>query len=204
MLLLAYNRTNDAISLVTAQQDSVVYSTSANLGRLDNYSATLNFPLSLGKLVSGYGGTNVFYNQYRGQYLNGEYRNSKLSAIVYLQSKVRLPQGVSLEVSGFYHTAGLNGLINFRPFGSATVGLQKAIWKDQLQVRLVASDVLFTNKQRGTVQYQDMDIRFFTQNESRQVRLSLSYKFGNQRLLAARKRATGLDEERGRVKSDKE
>ena len=204
VLLLAYNRTNDAISLVTAQQDSVVYSTSANLGRLDNYSATLNFPLSLGKLVSGYGGTNVFYNQYRGQYLNGEYRNSKLSAIVYLQSKVRLPQGVSLEVSGFYHTAGLNGLINFRPFGSATVGLQKAIWKDQLQVRLVASDVLFTNKQRGTVQYQDMDIRFFTQNESRQVRLSLSYKFGNQRLLAARKRATGLDEERGRVKSDKE
>ena len=87
-------------------------------------------------------------------------------------------------------------MIDFRPFGSASVGLQKALWKEQLQVRLAASDVLFTNKQRGTVQYQDMNIRFFTQNESRQVRLSLSYKFGNQRLLAARKHATGLDEER--------
>lgn len=204
VLLLAYKRTNDAISLVTAQQDSIVYSTTTNLGRLDNYSATLNFPLSLGKLLSGYGGTNVFYNQYRGQYLGSEYRRGQLSAIVYVQSKVRLPQGVSLEVSGFYHSAGLNGLVAFRPFGSATLGLQKAVWHEQLQLRLVAADVFFTNKQRGTVRYQDQDIRFFTQNESRQLRLSISYKFGNQQLLAARKRATGLDEERGRVKSDKE
>ena len=71
-------------------------------------------------------------------------------------------------------------------------------------MRLVASDVLFTNKQRGTVRYQDLDVRFFTQNESRQLRLSLSYKFGNQQLAAARKHATGLDDERGRVKTDKE
>ena len=204
VLLLAYKRTNDAISLVTAQQDSIIYSTTTNLGRLDNYSATLNFPLRLGKTLSGYGGTNVFYNQYRGQYLGSEYRRGQLSAIVYVQSKVRLPQGVSLEVSGFYHSAGLNGLVAFRPFGSATLGLQKSVWREQMQLRLVAADVFFTNKQRGTVRYQNQDISFFTQNESRQLRLSISYKFGNQQLLAARKRATGIDEERGRVKSDKE
>jgi outer membrane receptor protein involved in Fe transport len=204
VLLLAYNRTNNAISLVTNQSDDVLFSTTTNLGRLDNYSGTLNFPLSLGKLVSGYGGTNVFYNQYRSQYLGGEYRRGRLSAMVYLQSKVRLPQNVSLEVSGFYHSAGLNGLIAFRPFGSATVGLQKSFLKDQAQLRISASDVFFTNKQRGTVLYQDMNIRFFTQSETQQIRASFSYKFGNQRLQAARKRATGLDEERGRVKSDKE
>ncbi|WP_375418064.1 outer membrane beta-barrel protein [uncultured Hymenobacter sp.] len=204
VLQLAYKRTTDAISLVTAQPDSAVFSTTTNLGRLDNYSATLNFPLRLGQRLSGYGGTNVFYNQYHGQYLGGPYRSGKLSAILYLQSTVALPRGLRLEVSGFYHSAGLNGLIAFRPFGSATLGLQKAIWKEQLQLRLALSDVLFTNKQRGTVRYQQQDIRFFTQSESRQLRLSVSYKFGNQKLLAARKRATGLEEERGRVKSDKE
>ena len=201
---LAYDRTAEAISLVTGQQESVVYSTTTNLGRFDHYSATLNFPLSLGKRISGYGGTNVFYNHYLGQYLGGEYRNGKLAAIFYLQSNVALPQGVRLEVSGFLHTAGVNGLINFRPFGSATVGLQKAFWKNQLQARLVVSDVLFTNQQRGTVNYQGLDVRFLTQNESRQLRLSLSYKFGNQKLKAATKRETGLEDERGRVKTDKE
>ncbi len=204
VLLLAYNRTNDAISLVTNQQDSVLFSTTTNLGRLDNYSATLNFPLNLGKFVSGYGGVNTFYNQYRSQYLGSSYDNGKFSAIVYLQAKVRLPQGVTLEAGGFYHSAGLNGLIEFRPFGSATLGLQKSFCQDQLQLRLALADAFFTNKQQGTVHYQDMNIRFLTQSETRQVRLSLNYKFGNQQLLAARKRGTGLDEERGRVKSDKE
>jgi iron complex outermembrane receptor protein len=78
------------------------------------------------------------------------------------------------------------------------------VWHDQLQVRLVAADVFFTNKQQGTVRYQDLDIRFFTQSESRQVRLNLSYNFGNQKLKAARARTTSLDDERSRVKSDRD
>ncbi|MGI4738028.1 MAG: outer membrane beta-barrel protein [Janthinobacterium lividum] len=204
VLQLAYNRTSDPISLVTGQQDSVLYSTTTNLGRLSHYSATLNFPLSVGKLVSGYGGINLFYKQYQGQYLGSEYRQGQLSGLAYLQTTVRLPQGVRLEVSGFYHSAGVNGLIAFRPFGSATVGLQKSVWHDQLQVRVVAADVFFSNKQQGTVRYQDLDIHFFTQSESRQVRLSLSYSFGNQQLKAARARTTSLDDERGRVKSDRD
>ena len=204
VLQLAYSRTTDPISLVTAQQDSVLYSTTTNLGRLGHYSATLNFPLNVGKLVSGYGGINLFYKQYQGEYLRADYRQGQLSALAYLQTTVRLPQGVRLEVSGFYHSAGVNGLLAFRPFGSATVGLQKALWHDQLQVRLVATDVFFTNKQQGTVRYQGMDIRFFTQSESRQVRLSLSYAFGNQKLRAARTRTTSLDDERSRVKSDRD
>ena len=204
VLLLAYTRTTNAISLVTAQQDSVLYSTSANLSRLANYSATLNFPVSLGKRVSGYGGTILYYNQYRSQYLGGQYANGRLSATFYLQTKVSLPQGVGLEVSGFVQTAGVNGLLNYRPFGTLNLGLQKSLWHEQAQLRLAVSDALFTSKQRGTVQYQGLDVRFFNQTESRQVRLSFTCKLGNQALRAARKRGTGLDEERGRVKTDKE
>jgi outer membrane receptor protein involved in Fe transport len=204
VLLLAYTRTTNAISQATAQQDSVLYRTSTNLGRLDNYSANLNFPISLGKRVSGYGGTIVYYNQYHSEYLGGQYDNGKLSATFYLQTKVALPQGVGLEVSGFFQTAGVNGLLNYRPFGALNLGLQKAFWHDQAQLRLAVSDALFTSKQRGTVHYQDLNVQFFNQTESQQVRLSFSYKFGNQALRAARKRTTGLDEERGRVKADKE
>lgn len=204
VLLLAYTRTANAISLATAQQDSVLYSTSANLGRLANYSATLNFPLSLGKRVSGYGGTIVYYNQYRSAYLGGQYDNGKLSATFYLQAKVSLPKGVGLEVSGFLQTAGVNGLLNYRPFGALNLGVQKAFWHEQAQLRLAVSDALFTSQQRGTVRYQDLDVRFFNQTESQQVRLSFTYKFGNQALRAARKRATSLDDERGRLKTDKE
>lgn len=204
VLLLAYTRTAEAISLATAQQDSVLYQTTANLGRLANYSATLNFPVSLGKRVSGYGGTILYYNQYRSEYLGGQYDNGKLSATFYLQTKVSLPHGVGLEVSGFLQTAGVNGLLNYRPFGALNLGVQKSFWHDQAQLRLAATDALFTSQQRGTVRYQDLNVRFFNQTESQQVRLSFTYKLGNQALRAARKRPTSLDEERGRVKTDKE
>ena len=204
VLLLAYTRTTNAISLATAQQDSVLYSTSTNLGRLANYSATLNFPVSLGKHLSGYGGTILYYNQYHSEYLGGQYDNGKLSATFYLQTKVSLPKGIGLEISGFWQTGGVNGLLNYRSFGALNLGLQKSFWHEQAQLRLAVSDAFFSSKQRGTVRYQDLAVRFFNQTESQQARLSFTYKFGNQALRAARKRTTGLDEERGRVKIDKE
>jgi outer membrane receptor protein involved in Fe transport len=203
-LLLGYSRTQDAISLVTATEDSAVYSTTANLDHLERYSATLNFPLNLGKWMTGYAGVNVFYNQYLSQYLGSTYRNGRTAATFYAQSNVKLPKGLALEASGYYQTAGVNGLINFRAFGALNLGVQKTLLNERATLRLMLNDALFSAKQRGTVRYQDLNVGFLSYGESRQVRVSFSYKLGNQQLKAARRRTTGLDEERSRVKSDKE
>ncbi|HEX8656640.1 MAG TPA: outer membrane beta-barrel protein [Hymenobacter sp.] len=203
-LMLAYNRTKDVISLVTATEDSAVYSTTANLDHLERYSATLNFPLNLGKLMTGYAGVNVFHNQYLSQYLGDTYRNGRTAATFYAQSNVKLTRGLSVEASGFYQTAGVNGLINFRGFGALNLGVQQTLFHDRATLRFVLNDALFTSKQRGTVRYQDLDVSFLSYGESQQLRATFSYKLGNQHLKAARKQTTGLDEERGRVKSDKE
>ena len=202
--VLNYSRTVDAISLVTATEDSAVYSTSANLDHLERYSATLNLPLNLGKLLTGYAGVNVFYNQYLSQYLGSTYRNGRTAATFYGQANVKLPQGLSFEASGYYQTAGVNGLINFNGFGALNLGLQKSLLHERATLRLGLNDVFFSAKQQGTVRYQNLDVGFQSYGESRQVRLSFSYKLGNLQLAAARKRGTSLDEERGRVKTDKE
>jgi len=203
-LLLGYSRTQGAISLVTATEDSAVYSTTANLDHLARYSATLNFPLNLGKRMTGYAGVNVFHNQYLSQYLGSTYRNGRTAATLYAQANVKLPRGLSLEVSGYYQTAGVNGLINFRGFGALNLGVQKSLLNERATFRLSLNDALFSARQRGTVRYQDLDVRFLSYGESRQLRASFSFKLGNAQMKAARKRTTGLDEERGRVKSEKE
>lgn len=203
-LLLGYSRTLDAISLVTATEDSAVYSTSSNLDHLEHYSGTVNFPLNLGKRMTGYVGVNVFYNQYVSQYLGSTYRNGRTAATFYAQSNLKLAKGLSAEISGYYQTAGVNGLVNFQSFGVLNLGLQQTMLHDRATLRLALNDALFSGKQRGTVRYQDLDVRFLSYGESQQLRASFSYKLGNQQVKAARKRATGLEEERGRVKSDKE
>jgi outer membrane receptor protein involved in Fe transport len=202
--MLGYSRTQDAISLVTATEDSAVYSTTANLDHLERYSATVNFPLNLGKRMTGYAGVNVFYNQYLSQYLGSTYRNGRTAATFYAQSNTRLPHGFTFEISGYYQTAGVNGLVNFRGFGALNLGLQKTLLNERATFRLSLNDALFTAKQRGTVRYQDLDVSFLSYGESRQLRASFSYRLGNAQMKAARKRATGLEEERGRVKTDKE
>ena len=204
VLQFAYSRTQDAISLVTATEDSAVYSTTANLDHLTRYGATLNVPLNLTKTMTGYAGVNVFRNEYLSQYLGSTYRNGRTSATFYAQANVKLPQGLTAEASGYYQTAGVNGQITFRSFGALNLGLQQNLLRERATLRLSLNDALFTAKQRGTVRFQDLDVRFLSYGESRQLRLSFSYKLGNQQLKAARKRTTGLDEERGRVKSDKE
>jgi outer membrane receptor protein involved in Fe transport len=203
-LLLGYSSTQDAISLVTAMEDSAVYSTTANLDHLERYSGTLNFPLNLGKRMTGYAGVNVFYNQYLSQYLGSTYRNGRTAATFYAQSNVKLAQGLTVEVSGYYQTAGVNGLVNFRGFGALNLGLQKTFLNERATFRITLNDALFSARQRGTVRYQDLDVTFLSYGESRQLRASFSYKLGNAQMKAARKRATGLEEERGRVKMDKE
>jgi Outer membrane protein beta-barrel family/Carboxypeptidase regulatory-like domain len=202
--LLGYSRTQDAISLVTATEDSAVYSTTANLDHLERYSATVNVPLNLGKRMTGYAGVNVFYNQYISQYLGSTYRNGRTAATFYAQSNTKLPHGFTLEVSGYYQTAGVNGLVSFRGFGALNLGLQKTLLNERATVRLSLNDALFSARQRGTVRYQDLDVSFLSYGESRQLRATFSYKLGNAQMKAARKRATGMEEERGRVKTDKE
>ena len=147
---------------------------------------------------------NVFYNQYLSQYLGSTYRNGRTAATFYGQANVKLPQGLSFEASGYYQTAGVNGLINFNGFGALNLGLQKSLLHERATLRLGLNDVFFSAKQQGTVRYQNLDVGFQSYGESRQVRLSFSYKLGNLQLAAARKRGTSLDEERGRVKTDKE
>jgi outer membrane receptor protein involved in Fe transport len=203
-LMLGYSRTQDAISLVTATEDSAVYSTTANLDHLERYSGTVNFPLNLGKRMTGYAGVNVFYNQYLSQYLGSTYRNGRTAATFYAQSNTKLPHGFTFEVSGYYQTAGVNGLVNFRGFGAVNLGLQKMLLNERATFRLSLNDALFSARQRGTVRYQDLDVSFLSYGESRQLRASFSYRLGNAQMKATRKRATGLDEERGRVKTDKE
>ncbi|MCC2545496.1 TonB-dependent receptor [Hymenobacter sp. BT175] len=205
-VILSHSRTDDVISLVTETEGQLIYSISRNLSHQNSYSAALNVPLSFVKQLTGYAGVNVARNEYvyrEGSALTDS-RAARTAATFYGQANVQLPHKLKLEASGFYQTAGLNGILRYQSFGSLNVGVQKSLFDERATLRLTVNDVLFSNRQRGSIRFQETDVRFLSYYESRLARLSFSYKLGNQQLKAARKRATSLEEERGRVKTDKE
>jgi hypothetical protein len=118
----------------------------------------------------------------------------------YGQNTFSLPHKWNFEVSGWYSSPGIwGGTYVTRSQGSLDLALQKRLFKERVSFRLAVSDLFFTSPWRGTTQFGGLRITGSGGWESRQVRLNLSYGFGNKQVKSARQRGTGLDDEKQRI-----
>jgi outer membrane receptor protein involved in Fe transport len=113
----------------------------------------------------------------------------------------RLPKDLSVEVSGFYQTAGLFGLYKAAPFGSLDIGVQKKLNGKRGTLRLTYSDILNTLQFKIAVNRPDQNLVLSDRLAFvfPAVRLTWSRSFGNDKLRAKRERSTGSEDEEGRV-----
>ena len=112
-----------------------------------------------------------------------------------------LPKNFSAEMVGVYQTKALSGAAVTLPYGVLNIGIQKK-FKDNLgTLRFGIDDVLNSAKLRfgnNLPQYNVVStvVLDFSQ---RTFKLSYARNFGNNQLKGNRQRATGAEEERGRV-----
>jgi hypothetical protein len=66
-------------------------------------------------------------------------------------------------------------------------------------VRLNITDMFWTNLPRGTITYNNYIEYWKAYRETRVANLSFTYRFGNNKVQQARKRATASEEERQRA-----
>jgi hypothetical protein len=121
------------------------------------------------------------------------------SYTIFQQHTFKLPGKVTFEVSGYFAGPGIwGGVFEYDESWALNLGLQKKFLADQLNVKLSANDIFFQSGWQGQ---SDFNGQLSVGNgnwDSRNVALSLSYAFGNQKV-KSRKRKTGLSEEAGRV-----
>lgn len=101
------------------------------------------------------------------------------------------------ELNGFYLSRSREDFLELRPMGAIDAGLKVLLLDKRLVLGLNASDILASQKARGLhiVTGQTIDNYFDTRN----VRLTASYKWGNSKLKARRERNTGIEEEKARA-----
>lgn len=200
---VSYNITRDVIfQNAPRQEGNLTYTTTENLARLENLAFELNFPIKVGKKVDGFGSNQFVRNHYKADYLNGTYDKAKWNWMFYSQVTYRPSPTLSFEVSGFYMTRFLDEFLTLEPFGNLNFGVQKSIWNKKGRISLNCNDILYTNRTKGRLQYQEIDVALFEKNDSRSIRLAFNYSFGNQKLKAARNRSTGTDAEANRVRTN--
>ena len=115
-----------------------------------------------------------------------------------ISNQFTLPKGWGAELSGFYRSGGVEGVLAMRSMGAINVGFTKQVLKNKGTIRLVVRDILYTQQFRGYSRYQNVDVTIRQARDSRVVNLSFTYRFSKGKTAAQRKRG-GANEEQNRV-----
>lgn len=142
-------------------------------------------------------------NAYRSIYeaTNPDFVSTQQNTLsLYAQNTFKLPKNITFEVSGWYSSPSVwGGTYQTRSLGSLNLAFQKRFLDDKLTARLGFNDILFTSPWQGTTRFGDLFIDGNGGNDSRQIRFNLTYNFGRDEIKKARKRNTGIEEEKNRI-----
>ena len=87
-----------------------------------------------------------------------------------------------------------------KPVGMVGLGISQQIMKNKGTIRLTARDIFWTQKQRGHVQYGNVDVQMRNIGETRVASLGFTYNFSKGKKISQVKRTQGsANEEQNRI-----
>jgi outer membrane receptor protein involved in Fe transport len=196
-----YVRTDDVIiENAPIREGTKTFTTAANLAAQDNWTFQLNAPLNFAKWISGYVGNQAIYNAFDADYRGFQYKASRWHWLAYAGATIKLPQDIKLELNGFYMTKFLEEFLTINPLGGLSVGVSKSFADKRSRLSVNFNDVFYGQKTSAVIGFGDVSVNFAQRNDTRNVRMTFSYQFGNTKVKSSRKRSTGSESETSRIK----
>jgi len=178
------------------------YLTKKNLATQNIVSLNVSYPFQY-KAFSSFINLNTYYSHYKADY--GPTRNIDVNvyaANVYAQNTLKLGETWTTELSGWFTTPSIwQGTFKSKAMGGIDMGIQKQALKGKANIKATVTDILHTMKWGSTNEFAGQYIRMNGGWESRQFRLNITYRFGNNEVKAARQRNTAAEEEAKRTQS---
>ncbi|MBW8683064.1 TonB-dependent receptor domain-containing protein [Chitinophaga rhizophila] len=197
---LGYNRTSDVIVTIRTQ-DPVTNKLTVqtdNFGTLNNINLSIGFPVTITKWWNMRQSADIFYNQYN--YQEGvPFKFEKLTASLKMNNSFSLPWNLSGELTASYVSPRIAGVTYFDEVWQVNAGLQRSFWKKSASLNLAFNDIFHSIRFRRSVDYLNTHMRVNNYQDTRNVRLTFIYNFGNKSLKSARQRKAGLEDEQKRV-----
>jgi hypothetical protein len=85
------------------------------------------------------------------------------------------------------------------PQWALAAGIQKTVLKSKGTLRFNVTDIFWTNLPKAVITYDNYVEKWHAVRETRVASVTFTYRFGNSKVQAARRRATGSEEERQRA-----
>ena len=199
-----YTKTTDIIQMVLEQNDvtNETFVKKANIASSEQIGLAITANKSITKWWSGNIYANVYNNHFKGVVGTEPISLGVTSFMVQLQQQFKFNKGWAAELSGFYRSKGLEGVIYIKPIAQFNAGVSKQVLKNQGSLRLNIRDIFAGSVFKGYSKYGTVDANFKNVNDSRAVSLTFSYRFNKGKLKASSgKRNSGTSDEQNRVKS---
>ena len=121
---------------------------------------------------------------------------------MYAQQTFKLAKATTLEISGFYSSPSIwQGTFKSGAIWSVDGGVQQTLFKGKATAKATVTDIFQTLRWTGVSDFAGQYMKVRGGNESRQLRLSFTYRFGSAQVKGERQRKTGADDEGKRVGS---
>lgn len=199
---LNYSYTVNFFTETFQQSGQATILRNGNIGARQNAGISVSAQVPVVKWWTAILYSNFNYNKFNGMLYGQELNVQATTLLVNVNNQFSFSHGWAGELSGFYRTKGIEGQVVVEPLGQGSAAISKKIMKDKASLKLAIRDFLYTNRQRGYIDFQETDATFNQRRDSRQVAMTFTWNFGKPlKGMGAAKRSGGAGEEESRVKA---
>lgn len=179
--------------------DNVTVQIPINLSSSDYYGLNISAPIRINSWWNMVNDGNFYYNRFNGQLGITRLNRGRPAASLRNNNMFTFKKGWSAELNATFNSAAQSGFMVFDPRWNLSAGVQKTILKGKGTLRANISDIFWTDLPKALITYDNYVEKWKAYRETRVANLSFSYRFGNNKIQAARRRTTASEEERSRA-----
>lgn len=179
--------------------DNVTVQIPINLKSSDYFGLTVSAPIRINKWWNMINNGNLYYNHFNGALGSTMLNNGKAAFDMRTNNSFTFKKGWGAELNASFNSGGQYGFMVLDPQWGIAAGVQKTIMKNKGTLRFNITDIFWTNLPKAVITYNDYIEKWHAYRESRVANLTFSYRFGNNKVQAARRRTTASEEERQRA-----
>ena len=170
----------DPVSYITVQnnQTFIIYSLPQNFRNFNNIFGKIEAPLPVAKWFTSSNTLIFMQQQYEGSIQGAYFAMSQFTWTYDMVNMITLNKTWSCELDFNYSAKQLDGPELYNPVYVVEAGVKKNFAKDRGTVALNCSDIFWSDRYIGSEVFQNENFREYEYNDTRRLRLSLSWKFG--------------------------
>lgn len=200
---LGYAHTNDVFTeIIDTASAGATYITNENIASQDNFSLSISTPIPFTKWWESYWSVTGFISSFDATFRPGFTVNESFKSMnLYSEHTFKVPGGWSFQLSGWFNSPSIWGAVfRSKSQGAVDFGIKKQLFDGNGTAGLSFGDILHT---AGWKSVNDFTPGLYMVGsgtwESRTVRASFTYRFGNKNIKGAQQRKTGLEDVNRRI-----